>query len=262
MKRLLEIELLKLRGYRAFWVLIIVYFVALMFTLIGIEPALDSIAANATGGARAFLTFDINSFPDVWQYNSYTASIFTYILVIVVVFLVASEFTYKTMRQNVINGLSRMEFLTGKFLLIGTLALACTGLVFVVSMVQGFISGGFEGSQIFEKFGFLVGYFLQTVGYLMIAFWVTLLVKRSGIAIGLLFIYFWFIENVINIWVSDDIDRFFPLKSMNLLTKNPFAVLLDGLTPIPFDPLQAAVTLFYILLFAGLSAFYLKNKDI
>jgi ABC-2 type transport system permease protein len=96
----------------------------------------------------------------------------------------------------------------------------------------------------------------------MIAFWVTLLVKRSGIAIGLLFIYFWFIENVINIWVPDDIDRFFPLKSMNLLTKNPFAILLDGLTPIPFDLVQAAVTLVYILVFAGLSALYLKNKDI
>jgi ABC-2 type transport system permease protein len=262
MKRLLEIEFLKLRGYRAFWVLIIVYFAALMLTLIGIEPALDSIASNANGAAKAFLTFDINSFPDVWRYNTYTASIFTYILVIVVVFLVSSEFTYKTMRQNVINGLSRMEFLTGKILMISTLALACTGVVFLVSMVQGFISGGFDFGDIVEKIGFLLGYFLQTIGYLMLSFWVTLLVKRSGIAIGLLFIYFWFIENVINIWVPDEIDRFFPLKSMNLLTKNPFATLLDGLEPPPFDPLQATVAALYVVLFAGLSALYLRNKDI
>jgi hypothetical protein len=262
MKRLLDIELLKLRGYRAFWILIIVYFAALMITLIGIEPGLDSLAANAEGGIQAFLTFDINSFPDVWLYNSYTASIFTYILVIVVVFLVSSEFTYKTMRQNVINGLSRMEFLTGKFLLIGTLALACTAVVFVVSMVQGFISGDFVFGEIFAQIGFLFGYLLQTIGYLMVAFWVTLLVKRSGIAIGLLFIYFWFIENVINIWVPDEIDRFFPLKSMNLLTRNPFAALVDGNPSIPFDPLQVLVVALYITLFGALSAYYLKNRDI
>jgi ABC-2 type transport system permease protein len=262
MKRLLEIELLKLRGYRAFWVLMIVYVAALMLTLVGVEPMLDSMTSGAVGAARIFQTFDVNSFPDVWQYNSYMASIFTYILVIIVVFLVSSEFTYKTMRQNVINGLSRMEFLFGKFLLIGVLALGCTLVVFVVSLILGLISGGFEAGEMFERIGFLGGYFIQTVGYLVITFWVTLLLKRSGITIGLLFLYFWFIENVICAFTPDEIDRFFPLKSLNLLCRNPFATLLDGLTPEPFDPIQAVIGLVYIALFGFLSALYLKNRDI
>lgn len=262
MKRLLEIELLKLRGYRAFWILIIVYVVALMLALIGIEPTLDSLFADATGPAKIFQTFDVNSFPDVWQYNSYMASFFTYILVIIVVFLVSSEFTFKTMRQNVINGLSRMEFLTGKILLIGVLALGCTLIVFLVSLILGVISGDFVFGEIFENIGYLLGYFLQTIGYLMIAFWVTLLLKRSGIAIGLLFLYFWFIENVICAFTPSEVERFFPLKSMNLLTENPFEYLFDGLLPVPFDPVQALIATFYICLFAGLSALYLKNRDI
>lgn len=263
MKRLLQIELLKLRGYRAFWILIILYAVSMAGTLLGLEAIMNSLFQDeGPGPAGALFHWDINSFPEVWEYMSWIGGFFTYILLIVVVFLVSSEFTYKTMRQNVINGLSRMEFLAGKFLLIGVLALGCTLIVALISMTLGLTSSGFVSpTKMFGHAQVMLGYFIQTLGFLMIAFWVTLIVKRSGITIGILFLYVWFLENIFRIF-WDDYIHFFPVGSMNRLTPNPFLQILNPAEAESPVLLNYGVALLYILLFAWLSARYLRNKDI
>jgi hypothetical protein len=260
MKRLLQIELLKLRNYRAFWILIGLYATALVLTLWFSESILNSIL---DGGPTGFMTLDVDSFPDSWHYLTYLAGFFTYILMVIVVLLVSSEFTYKTLRQNVINGLSPMEFLWAKLSLVLSLSLACALVVGISVMALGLLDDGITtAGWMFGKAGFLLGYFLQTLGYLVFTLWLTLLVKRSGITIGILFIYVWFIENIVRAIWSDKVAAWLPVRSFNLLVEMPFSALFKG-EILPFaSTTEYAVAVGYILLFFSMSAWLLKTRDL
>jgi ABC-2 type transport system permease protein len=263
MKRLLEIEFLKLRNFRAFWILMILYVVTMALMLLFLQGTMNSLFDGTDNPAGGLFRWSINAFPDNWHFLSYVAGFFTFILMIVVVFLVSSEFTYKTIRQNVINGMSRMEFLVGKLLLIAVVTIGCTLLVGVIVLLLGVIEGGISSAGImFEKANFLAGYFVQTLGYLVIAFWLTLMVKRSGIAIGVLFIYTWFLENITRAFWDDNITRFLPVRSLNKLVQNPFIAILDKEVLTQPGLFEYGIAFFYIALFTGLSIWYMRNKDI
>jgi ABC-2 type transport system permease protein len=105
---------------------------------------------------------------------------------ILLLMLFTNEYTFKTQRQNIIDGLSRQQFISVKITMALIFAFASTLLVLLSALIFGVASG-----TSFSVHGILfVGYFfLKALSYNLIAILFSVLVKRTGFAIGIFFIY-------------------------------------------------------------------------
>jgi ABC-2 type transport system permease protein len=263
MIRLLQIELNKLRTYRAFWVLTIMYFVGLAGTLLSIQGVFNAfLDDNVPPVMQGGMQWDFYSLPDGWHYMTWIASLFNYLLPIVVIIIVSAEFSYKTVRQNIITGMSRGEWMTGKLLLMGFLALTSTLVVLVCTLGMGLINSDLgDGVQLFEQSGYIIGYFIQTTGYLVLAMLLSIIIRNTGVVIGIMMIYSLFLELVIYHQFPDAARDFFPLRAFSNLTLSPFGSMTDPTATVL--PLQdVLVSLGYITLFSGIGFWILKRRDL
>lgn len=262
MIRLLSIELNKLRSYRAFWVLTILYFVGLAGTLMSIQGVFNTfLDDNVPPVMRGGFGWDFYGLPEGWHYMSWVASLFNYLLPTVVIIIVSAEFTYKTVRQNVINGLSRAEWMTGKLLLMGFFALASTLVLFIISLTFGLFNSELsDGAALFSQVGYVLGYFIQTSGYLILAMLLSIIIRNTGVTIGIMTIYALFLELVIEYRFPEEFRCYFPLRAFSNLVMNPFSR--DVISAPVLDPRDLIVSLFYIGLFAGIGYWLLKKRDL
>jgi ABC-2 type transport system permease protein len=263
MIRLLQIELNKLRTYRAFWVLTILYFVGLAGTLLSIQGIFNAfLDENVPAVMQNGMRWDFYSLPDGWHYMSWIASLFNFLLPIVVVIIVSAEFSYKTVRQNVITGMSRAEWMTGKLILMAFLALVSTLVLFLITLMLGLTHSEFSDSvNLFSQVGYILGYFIQTTGYLLFAMLLSIIIRNTGVVIGIMMIYSLFLERVIYNFLPDGAQSFFPLRAFSDLVSLPFEMLTDGGAAVL--PLQATlVSLAYIGIFAGIGYWILKRRDL
>ena len=81
------------------------------------------------------------TFPDVWQTVAFISSIFVFLLVVVIMFI-TNEYTYKTHRQNIIDGWSREDFLMSKMIDVIIICLLATVLYILTTTVIGVINSG------------------------------------------------------------------------------------------------------------------------
>lgn len=229
MLRLLTIEFHKLRYNKASKVLSIVYF-----------GLLTSIALIVTikfefGNFKLHLAdAGIFNFPYIWHFNTYIASIFKFFLLLVIVSMMSNEYSYKTLKQNLIDGLSKKEFILSKFYTVIAFATVSTIFVFVVSLILGLIYSDYnELAIIFSDLEYILAFFLKLTGFFSFGLFLGILVKRSAFAVGAMLVWyfiegitklicFWqFKENPTNSPNTDSILQFFPLESIANLIKEP-----------------------------------------
>src|SRR5579872_5368963 len=141
MLHLLKIDLKKLTSYRTFWVVCGLYFTTLAaVTASGMEFLKWIAGKGAEFGANININrIPLYHFPDVWQNLVFVSGVFKIVLAIMVVISITNEYQYRTIRQNVIDGLSRWEFLQSKILTNMMLSLISVAMVFVVALITGMI---------------------------------------------------------------------------------------------------------------------------
>ena len=111
MFRLIDIELHKLRNSRASKVLIVTYFVLLT------SIALIAAIKFDIGPVQFHLAEQgIFNFPYIWHFNTFIAAFFKFFLLLVIVSMMANEYSNKTLKQNLIDGLSKKEFVLEQIL--------------------------------------------------------------------------------------------------------------------------------------------------
>src|ERR1051325_9413689 len=120
MRRLLQIEFIKIKSYRSFWAICAIY----ALILILVTSTLKMVESEDP--AHSFF-----SFPDVWHHLAYVASFLNLLPGILIIMLVANEYTFRTFRQNLIDGLAREEIVYSKFILIGAIALFLVTFIFI-----------------------------------------------------------------------------------------------------------------------------------
>ncbi len=229
MLHLLKIDLKKLTSYRTFWVVCGLYFFTLAFVT---ASGMEFLKWLASKGAEFGTTININRiplyhFPDVWQNLVYISGFFKIVLAIMVVISITNEFTYRTLRQNVIDGLSRREFLQSKILTNLLLSLMSVVMVFIIGLITGFIySPESNWRYIFTDLEFFPAYFLEVFTFLSFALMLGIYVQRSGLTIILLLLSR-IIEAPLDAYVgnhfSHEITRFFPMQAISNLVAMPFA---------------------------------------
>ena len=224
MVRLLQIEFIKLWNNRASRVLIISYFVLLT------SIALIASIKFPFGADVRLADVGIFNFPYIWHFNTFVAAFFKLFLAIVIVSMMANEYSNKTIKQNLIDGLSKKEFVLSKFLTVVSFSLVSTVFVFVVSLILGYSFSDYnEFSIVFSDLEFLVSFFIKLVGFFSFCLFLGMLVKRSAFALGFLILWqiFELVFRGIIRWklfdseTTDTIMAFFPLESMFNLIKEP-----------------------------------------
>lgn len=225
MLRLLQLEFIKLWNNRASKILIISY-----FTLIICMALIAAIKFDI--GPIQFHVADqgVFNFPYIWHLNTWIAGGLKLFFAIVIVSMMANEYSNKTIKQNLIDGLSKKEFIASKFLTVFAFSIISTLFVFLVSLVLGLFYSDFtEISIIFSDLEYLLAYFVKLVGFFSFCLFLGILVKRSAFALGFLIIWF-AIENLairFLVWwmagqeASEAFIKFLPLESMSNLIKEP-----------------------------------------
>ncbi len=230
MLRLLNIEIHKLKYNRASRVLILIYFILL--TSIALIAAI-----KFDIGPIQFHVAEqgIFNFPYIWHFNTYMAAIFKFFLLLVIVSMMANEYSNKTLKQNLIDGLSKKEFILSKFYTVIALAFISTFFVFIVSIILGYSYSDFnEFSIVTTDLEYLLAFFIKLVGFFSFGLFMGILVKRSAFAVGGILVWF-FGESILKgylFWqfkdASDTTERvnsimqFLPLESISNLIKEPF----------------------------------------
>jgi len=274
MFRLLNLELQKLWHNKTSKILIFISFI-LPFTVL----ILSSIKINFFG----FFTLELGelgifNFPVIWHITTFFASQFKFFFAIVVVSMIGNEYSNKTLKQNLIDGLSKKEFILSKFYTIAFFSLVATLLIGIASLLIGlYYSSYTEISIIVRETEFLLAYFVKLLGFFSLCLFFGMLVKRSAFALAFIFILYileWVIFGLIA-WKSDTnlaekIQNFFPLKSMYNLIDQPVQRMVmtkfPDKTEIAYDYAvywyEIVIVLGWTALFVFLSYILLKKRDL
>jgi len=275
MLRLINIELQKLWLNKTSRALIFISFV-LPFTVL----ILSSIKINFFG----FFTLELGelgifNFPIIWHITTFFASYFKFFFAIVVVSMIGNEYSNKTLKQNLIDGLSKKEFILSKFYTIVFFSLTATVLIGLATFFIGlYYSSYTEISIIFRDTIFLLAYFIKLVGFFSLCLFLAMLVKRSAFALAFLFILFlleWIVfwgayEALGTTEMAWKVKRFLPLESMYSLIDQPFQRIIMTKYPDKIDLsydyavhwYEIAIVLGWTALFIFLSHRLLKNRDL
>lgn len=270
MLHLLKIEWLKVKNYRTFWVLFILYLVSIVGANYLIHEVLqanlrETIKKQPTD---AFIRMMIGSppyaFPLSWAMTAYVSSFLLIIPGFLTIILFTNEFTYKTHRQNLIDGLTRNQFIAAKLLSIVTLSAISALTVGLTATGFGFFTGENPFGGNYARYLSLS--FIQCLNYCVMALMLGTLFKRSGIALGVYFIYVVIFDNVLfqvlNKYVYNT-GYFLPMESADNLIPLPLAEHLQNQFLDRRDISDILITcIAYILLWVFISFRKFKTDDL
>ena len=134
MIRLIKIETIKLLHSKSFRVLYGIYlgiFMLLFISLPKLRFFMKIVSSLDKGN------FSPLAFPSIWITCVFLAQFFTVLLGIIMAVLVVQEFTFRTARQNIIDGLSRAEVVLGKVIVIIILAVVSTLVITIIGFFVG-----------------------------------------------------------------------------------------------------------------------------
>ncbi len=232
MKRLLSIELQKIWKNKASRVLTITYFILLSFIALIASIKFDLGPFHIDPAENG-----IFNFPYIWHFNTYVADYISFFLAIVIVSMMANEYSYGTLKQNLIDGMSKKEFILSKFLTVFLFAFCATFFVFVMSLILGFRFSSYTQIDIvFSDIEYLLAFFVKLLGFFSFCLFLGILVKRSAFALGFLLVWSIFEKIVYGILkfeifnegknehsVVDSIFQFMPLESFGNLLIEPYS---------------------------------------
>lgn len=258
MNTLLKIEWLKIKNYGAFKVLSIFFAAGVVLTNYVVYAFNKNVLSN-TGAGAVMASFSPYNFSNTWQSTSYATGFLLILPAMLIIILITNEYTFRTSRQNIIDGWSRHEFIIVKLVMALLIAVASTILVLLTAFIFGLLSGSSFSLNGFSHVGF---FFLKALSYNMFAVLVAVLIKKTGFAIGLYFIYLGaenFISQMLDILsLKLKNDRGTDLGSIgDYLPMNAS----DGLLTFPDNPLKSfaknALPTDYTWLVVGFAVFYL-----
>ena len=275
MRKLFKIELIKTINYVSFKVIIALHFILFLLVIF--------VASQVDVSVPGFRMKNLFQFPHVWSSFAWVASWFNLLLAIILMVLVGNEYSFKTFRQHVMNGLGRYDLVMGKGIVIVLISIYGLLLVLLSGAVSGIIfTKNIDFSDIFQKAYVLAVYFIQAVGYMTLGFLIAVLFRNTALSIVMFLLYFIFIEPILRKFFPQDVRQYFPVRIISNLTPMPefltvtseesllgsldnSNLTLDaiGIRPEPL-PLGITVVLavLYITLFAFLTSLIVRKRDL
>ena len=221
-KNILQTEWLKVKNYRAFWLLMSVTAISYPGINSIVYFTYDDITKGKTQGgaiAKMILGNPFN-FPETFHTTAYLSSFFTFIPAIVVIMLITNEYTFKTHRQNIIDGWQKKTFIWGKFISVALVTLIVTLFYMLVAITLGILATKtYTLSVIFDQSKYIFLFAFQVFNQLSIAFLIGLLIRKAFIAYGIFIFYSFIVENIVVAFLKlkavkygQDFGRFLPME--------------------------------------------------
>ncbi len=216
------------------------------------------------------------NFPTVWEYLGYAGNwtVF-FFLGVLVIYTVTIEVNNKTMRQSIINGLSRNEFFSAKILNVLLLSLFATLFYIILSLIVGFSNGeGVSLTVAFDNSYAIPKFFLMSFSYLNFALFLAFIFRKAGIAVFLYLTYVMIIEMILRWVVHFKVDNskfinYYPMNATEDLMPMPFLKYADFMNnkeiefPILLSDKEAfVITAVYAVIFLATSYYTFKRRDI
>ena len=277
MLHLLNLEWKKIRNYRPFQIMMGLFLMGLPAMLM----IAYSIAKRVNPPEAVFSGKTLVEFPTIWQYLGYSGNWMVFFFFgFMSVLSITNEFGNKTLRQNIITGLSRTDFFKGKVIFIAALALVATIYFFLCGSVIGLLyTKEFTVAKFTENLDFVPRFFLMSFGYMSIGLFLGMLIRRTGMAIVLYLAYGFFIEQILRWLVHMNLLKtlglemnrsvhYYPINAMEDLAPMPFPNQIDNMARnmdyYPFiSPMEATVlTIIYSGLFLFLAYRLIANRDL
>lgn len=199
-KNILQTEWLKVKNYRAFWLLLMVTAISYPgINGVAYYAFMDSIDAKSQSGQLVkMLLGNPFAFPQTFHTTAYLSSFFTFIPAIVVIMMITNEYMFKTHRQNIIDGWKKNTFIWGKMMSVFFITVIVTIFYVAVAVLIGSIATkDFNNAQLFDKSHYILLFSLQVFCQLSIAFLLGLLIRKAFIAYGIYIFYTFILENIL-----------------------------------------------------------------
>jgi ABC-2 type transport system permease protein len=227
MGNLLKTEWLKIKKYRAFWwmaLIVALSYPGINYIFYQIYVEFTRETGDETKAMMEFLLGNPFTFPEVWHTVAYASSIFIFIPSILVIMFITNEYTFKTHRQNIIDGWSRNQFMSAKMIDVLIISLITTLIYILVALMIGYLNINESDGNMWGKTEYIFYFFLQTFSQLSIAFLIAFLTRKAFIALGIFLFYKIILEKVLvglASWKANDIGRFLPFEVSNRIIPVP-----------------------------------------
>ncbi|MFW6078037.1 MAG: hypothetical protein ACODAE_00340 [Gemmatimonadota bacterium] len=174
----------------AFWVAVVAFTVLITLNFIG-----DFVF-------RLRQDEPLRTLPDAWAWIlGEMAVVAAFFGAVVTILLVANEFSWRTARQNVIDGLSKERWFVAKLMLLPALALGFVllevliggGVVLVSTVRAGALSVPVGGTDLAQ----MGGVALAALGFAALALLCAIVIRGAGAALGVFFLYLVVAEQLI-----------------------------------------------------------------
>ncbi len=281
MTNLLKLEYYKNFSYKPFKIFTLLYFIILVGLLfIGLVDIkiTDEFSINLKEQG-------IYNFPAIWNFTTYIVAILKIFLGMIIIFSITQEFTNRMFKQNVIDGLSRENFIASKVLTITIFSLISTLLVLAITLFLGYkYAENTEQKLVIEEIYFIGNYFVKLFTFFSFLMFLSVLLRKSVFVF--LAIFVWFIielilsgieaaikfsgieskEAIIKAQESFFLTKSLPLESMSQLIPNPL-IRLEMIKMLGFEyhytyPTQALIScIIWSFLFIFGSYWILKKRD-
>ena len=224
----LKLEYLKFRKYKPFWIILGLFVVCFFALGLSIKSFIDYMIENQNGPFEMFFEtgLPLFDFVDVWQNMAYITFLFKYILAFVVIISVCQDYSLRTIRQNMIDGLSRREYVVSKLGLITVLSLLAGVLLLILGFILGMLYSPVKSPEfIFMSIGFVPAYAFESFCFLAFAMFLATLIRRTGFAIVLFALYTMVMEPILTAYLKYEAEVatwFFPMRAINNLIEVPF----------------------------------------
>lgn len=271
MLRLLKIEFTKLVTNRFFKVLGGLWIFAFFSIPVAFHYMLKWLQNQGPFNDNQLLQADqwpIFDFVDIWQNLAYLYKMVTIFICFIVLASVTNEFDFKTIRQNVIDGMSRKEFWLSKIVFMLTVSGVATIFLAVIGFTVGFLySPVTEAEYVFRNIEFMGAYFMQVFYFLMFCFVVSLLIKRAGFAFATMLFYIYILEPISSVILTekyklDFLADCFPVEAGWNLIRLPFEkyILMYSQDYVSFTDVGVASV--WLLIFLGFSYWLVNRRDL
>lgn len=263
----LRVEWLKLKYYRTFWILLAVVVICIPAFNYVIYDFTDNSFPKINGQSILGNPF---SFPYVWSTVPYNAGILMFIPAILIITLFTNEYSFRTHRQNIIDGWSRSRFIYIKLTEIFLLTLFVTGVVVITCLYFGWITRKpMQPKAGWEELRYILFFFVEMLDYSLVAVVFSLLIRRAGLAMGIFFLYMIIEQFVVSIgrnkykvdWVN-----YLPEEVSDRLIPQPFArKILSSDNHAIWEkhvPGYLSLSILYIIVFAIFISWRFRKSDL
>ena len=265
--RLVRIEWLKLKNYRTFYILIGLFTIISTLVNYGISRGMLSFKTNTMGKTSTISMISSDyTFPMVWTNVAYYLGWCILFVCVLIITSIANDYRYKTQRQHIIDGQSRLDYLHSKVTLVVASSVGITVLYILLCLIFGFVRGGGFQSKGMEQIAYV---FIYSLNYLSFCALLALLIKRSGLTIMLLFAFLFVESSIVGIAkgiAQTNIGKFFPLESSDGLFPLPFSSMAKSMVPTEMMDTHYGIMLgmscLYIVLYYLMARWRIQSADL